>query len=486
MQVCKAWRAAVQHSCAGVTELKVYLPADESKVLAILANLGSWVTKYAGLVSSISILQHHSILVQRPNAQELYHVVVSRLLEQSLQQAAASVSAPNQTQSTSSGVPGQRVWRLQSFRYNKHITPAMISALPAASRTTLDLDSRLAVPPAIAGPLQQLTKLRHLVLNPYDSYNWMPTNILAVLSNLHNLTHLEVGNTAVADLCHLPKGLQRLEMCMTSGRVDLGHLTRLKELELSSRKVVDASSVLPAQLERLELNSGDLESNPNYIAHLGISRLQHLTYLDIYETVVDAGQLLSLTALAKLQELHLCKQDNTMVENTSAVWPSLTMLKTLQLHLYPNDPTTALAELVVSAAGKVTGLTCLYLTIEWTWYARRDLEQQVSGVVPMKVCEHLRGLSQLQDLHVKLCPVLNVGMVAPSGALHLSALTALTQLCAELPGGPPVSSHAPVDESITSVIAAHLTKLQRLQYTIEWPDCDNSSPVHVVSSWPMS
>lgn len=459
LQVCKKWRAAVQQSNAGLTNVKYLVPKRHERYPSCccsVTDLWWWLRHHKGVVRSISIRQP-CVLLEKQEQDELD--IGSRLQylfsSRGVNSTVAAVKQPTGT----TYAQQQHKWRLYSFHSNMEVSAATLSGLQAADLTELLLD-RIADPIPLAGPLAQLTTLQRLrLITPPIHHKGLPSSVLETLAKLPQLNSLEVGlidDTNNSSL--LPRQLQDLTVGVSFGMVNLGHLHGLTSLDLGLPDSVEAGSVLPAQLQHLSLrhSSGSHRVNIIGIEHLGISSLHHLRFVELAYAVTDAGQLSMLTSLPCMAELRLSKQEWETARVTTPAhsslwsqrWSTLTMLRSLQLSatISERDPEFAHrgygpdvvaeldkpAELVLGTVARLTSLTCLHLTVGWNLgrvCRRWHKDPNVPTVPPTRLCEHLKGLSLLQDLDLVLQTCCDARMLAPDDALQLTALTDLTRLC---------------------------------------------------------
>lgn len=246
-------RAALQQSAGSCTVVELALPgktANHPSDVARVASFAAWIPAHANLLSSITI---HWTGECTFTAQ-----TVAALMGLSMQAAANCNNVSTSSSSTDGGVlgllPHQRPpFRLQSYSsYFKH-SPSMLSALPTASLTHLELQlpgitfptnlvtyrqAQLGVSPTAAAALRGLSNLQDLKLG-----SGLPTDWIPVIGALPALTRLRLCNhqrAAVADLKLLPTQLLVLEMDIDiiqapEGKnqvLDLSQLSKLQKLQI--------------------------------------------------------------------------------------------------------------------------------------------------------------------------------------------------------------------------------------------------------------
>lgn len=441
----------MQQSTAGLINVVVNV-GQQFERSARLADVATWISLHPGLINSINIKGGRS-----GQNQDIKSRVIRRYLEFGLQLAAAGGGRPAAAQTAST--PAQQLWRLQSYSSEVIISPAILAALPAASLTSLKLNSRHAAElGGLAAPLARLTGLQELQLRITTRNKPISPQNIAAIGRLSRLTSLNIqGVQEIQSLQQLPTQLQELTVLVGSGRLDLGHLVCLHSLELWSKGLLAAGSILPPYLECLLLhsNTGDAP-----IANLSIASLQQLRCLRVYGPVLDAHQLQSLVAMSELQQLDLYCQNLEAATATAEVWPQLPMLCDLGLKCCSSEVQDL--EAVCAAAIYATGITRLALDLRSPEKFEDAMHDPAAGaaaaVVPLEygvvhACEHLTGLVGLQELDINVSG-LTFGCLADRDALYLSSLTNLTSLYMRGSGG--------VDDTVLCALAVKLTELHNL------------------------
>lgn len=234
---------------------------------------------------------------------------------------------------------------LQSFSTDT-CSILVLEQLPCSRLTQMHLQFAADHPPFLvraAAAVARFTALQQLYISPSDSAavtlqeNFkldclMPS--LAGLSDLRSLVFEQLSSPSC--LRFLPPQLQELsvglQMPPAPGQIQLGHVTALTRLSLSSspynywwdRKcVIDVGDVLPSNLQVLRLKDcGGVQP---------LLHLQQLASLEISNCTTAAAQLEQLSSLGSLQQLSLTCFGDTGVQNCAAAWSAL---RSLSLYLY--------------------------------------------------------------------------------------------------------------------------------------------------------
>lgn len=461
LQVCKAWRTAVHQSGAAITNIDTAISPKVGE-LPKIAHLAAWISLYPSLIRTISITREHHDDGQT-NVE-----TCRRLLELGLRLAAAGTSKAADPCPALGAMPlgaGSRThhrWALQRFNCDLEASPAMLTALPAATLTRLALSCiNPSEMPLIAASIPGLSRLQELVAISRHFTSGQPSadcKLLAAVESLKQLRILHLGCVQnMVCLQRLPIQLQQLTIQVapvpgteTAVQTDLGYLTNLKRLEIDvdSDWSIRPGSVLPANLTFLCLETNDRNS----IRHFGITTLQHLQYLSMGCAMLE---LRTLTTMSQLQQLHLTDQQVGVWNDTTYAqqWSKLSMLRSLGVHADCEDPGSVIS--LCSSAGKAAGITNLDLLLVCTF---QDLDaEEVELAASMSLCPFLTTLQELQDLSLSL-PLgedfVRHVCLAKHDLLHLTCLTGLTRLHVRASGG--------ADDTIVCALVAALSQLRCL------------------------
>lgn len=449
LQVCKAWRACVQQSAAGLTILEALSDA-ELKDLPKLADIAAWISKYPSLLHSISLNRRVSGWEHAKHSASM----AARFLELGIQLAAAggASGAALQTAGIPTTTATKQRWGLQSYRSNLGVAPAVLSALPAPSLTELRLHQLAPTSlTAVVTHVQRLTNLCELSIRGYTYTPESCSRLLSALAPLQNLVDLGLGRVEPSHLQQLPLQLTGLQVDVDSGVINLEHLTSLQVLHLTAGYVDEPGSALPTQLMVLYLKADD--DAP--IAPLGITNLQNLQMLDIGSYIEDAQELLSLTTMQQLEVLHLGNQMADQNGVAGPVWAELTILKSLGVVCSSDDLDILRAQW--EGAGQAGGITRLIMDLEYEGPPDGDSDDEEVSMLSM--CESFTALKQLEMLTLDVKTSAGTGDIVygrlvDHDALHLTALTGLRDLCLDVLGG--------VDDTVVCALATTLTQLDCL------------------------
>jgi hypothetical protein len=449
LQTCKTWRSAVQQCAAG--NLHIYIGSNYAnqhlRSMQKLALFCSWLKQHAGLVGSIAFTGV-SMSEASTEAGAAYCDAAEQLLALSLQEAAAVPAAPT-------GVAQMRTaLQLQGCSIHCVRSSALLLALPAslqhlhlqhskAWRSGLCFDSS-----SVTAALARLSQLRSLAL-----VGEVGSACLAAVGQLGHLTELGISNMHVradagaagrCDMHLLPQQLQSLEVTVSSDGVSpaavaLGHVTALKSLDLTLQCSAAPGSSLPSSLTALAMSLEEQAATAGSAQYLGMTALQQLQRLEAIG-LQEPQVLEQLSTLAALTYMELGFVDAASSQRAAPVWQHLSMLRSLSIDSDINDPAQldiTQGAVLLQGLAAATSLTRLY----------------IGGPIVhegLQLCARLTDLSQLQMLEIN-----NAGVASRSDALHLAALTSLTQL--NLWGA------VGVDDVAASVLALRLTRLQDLR-----------------------
>jgi Leucine-rich repeat (LRR) protein len=268
--------------------------------------------------------------------------------------------------------------------------------------------------------------------------------------------------------------LRQLELSVTNidlPALDMSHLKQLTRLRLG---ILTEGTVLPPQLQHLQLDSCSRRDVQSLAALKQLQRLE----------VGHCGDFSILTALKSLQHFScevwehdpelLLRMRWLLVPDvslsyfnvpsaaaaTAAVWPQLQQLRQLILMVYDFLPSRQQLTGILAAVAACSSLTKLSLDGSYSIIPGiiqgdvavidpQELELADAAAGSIAVCSSLTGLLQLQDLTLT-----NADSV-PGGALALTALTGLTRLVLAGAG-------AGVDELAATALACNLRQLQHL------------------------
>jgi hypothetical protein len=240
--------------------------------LAKLSSFARWLPAHAALVKSITV---EFKAMCRPDRSDSMSVdsfigIAQQLMQPAMALAAAHEAVPAAAPAAHNAPllqqqQQQRGLRLVSFSGDLPGMPGLLAALPAHSLTRLDLDlwpsaamSSLRLAAALAG----LSSLQHLSLQKTQGRApGIPTSCLGAVGQLSRLTYLKLAGlwsgTAqpLQQLLALPLPLQQLhlDLNMPLPKLDLAHLSSLRELSVKLAWSISIGSALPRQLQRLDL-----------------------------------------------------------------------------------------------------------------------------------------------------------------------------------------------------------------------------------------
>lgn len=465
LQVCKSWRAVVQQSSTNNLEIVLKYHRFEDNQLAHLhklAGFASWLPKCSGLVKAIKWEFHH-IGDQESSSPDDWAPVsaaASSLMELALQLAAVG---PISKQRSAPPL------RLSSFGSEGLINPALISALPAGTLTSLSIglpsDSS-----NILAALSRLTNLRQLELDNAPECLYRSDFSLPDLRGLSGLTQLMVNQLANDNNFKLlPMQLKALSVDYAwqaeDTLVDLSHMQQLQDLYINCHGVANGSTI-PLQLPSLSIQCGS-GNQKSMIALLGINQLKQLSALHLVRSNDSAKQLMQVATLPQLQEMSLAYWDSTVIvhSSVSAAWRHVRQLNDLDLRV---DVTVQNAQHIFRDIGFVTQLTRLVLEVDVIHVEEAQLGDDHPPV--LVTCACITGLTNLQKLRLGFGPRANFKH-SLHDTMHLTALRGLRELA--------LKDEAPVvDDAVIICLAAELTNLERLEFgedIVSYPTCGVAS-----------
>uniref|UniRef100_A0A383VAA8 F-box domain-containing protein n=1 Tax=Tetradesmus obliquus TaxID=3088 RepID=A0A383VAA8_TETOB len=477
---CKAWREAVQQCRACNTAVEVCLEAPLSQ----LCSFARWLPKHAALVKSLSISTPDALDNICGLDSELHREAAQQLVQQALQlatalpaaaaaAAAAAVAAPPSPASAAEQDAAAVSQQLQQQQQHVRLpaissvildgTAGMLAALPAHSLTHLHL--HLLEPPfksaVVSAALMRLTNLQELCVDDFDV---IQCGCLAGLSQLTQLTLLELNNTCVQDAVlqqlvaqPLPLQVLRIPFANWTQLLDLSHFTQLQEFSNGqSCRNGALNTAFPPQLQSLE--AAPLNFAEDIQALL---QLQQLRSLDFEDNVGQPRLLLRLAQLPALQQLCLRYTDFDAAAGAAAAWRQLPQLQNLAISRvgdYPADLANLLSrqqwQAICSGLAGCTSLTHLHLEVAVRHEAaqQQGVAQMQNAVEHVELCGRLTGLTNLKGLDLRW------SCLVPGDALALTALTGLTRLGVRDVG-------AGVGDLAATAIASSCQQLRHLDLT---------------------
>jgi hypothetical protein len=420
--------------------------------------------------------------------------------------AAAAATAAIVTEETAEGsiLQQQQALCLRSFSSSLPKAVDMLAALQVQHLTCVELDFRKANTDSskLSSALVRLSNLQQLRLG--DMLDTSLGTALTTLVPLPQLTLLQFWgewpsylqivsaqtirsartsrvlaspvSDALQQLLAQPLPLKSLQLSVYDSYqlpvLNMGLLTNLTELS-TGRCLLEAATVLPAQLQRLHIHSW---AGAHSMAPLTLVELQQLQHLSVR---VDFEQPQLLLQLAQLPALtHLALQYDDFCEGqaaaaTASAWPMLPQLRELEI-VHDEPPSQPAWEAILAGAAAAGGLTKLTCLQDLTKLAldTRMMSDEIQGENlenddgigerrPLEVaaCARLAKLTCLQDLTVGCGDGYAYGYVNPQlvrgDALALTALTRLTRLV--LAG----AQHG-VGTAVATALACSLQQLQSL------------------------
>lgn len=240
LQLNSSIRTAMQQAVGNLsipqspTGILTSLAGGRYSMLQLVTSLATWLPKHAGLVKHLVLYLYQG---QPPTDGSLE--AAEQLITFSLEKCAAH---------TTGGSSGSSALQLQSFASDCVFNPTALQCLAAATTLThlrlLSVKRRCATS-AFAAALGHLQHLRFLNVN-FDAADESPLPLSFTHSGLAPLTqleHLQLGGyIALAAATHLPSSLTGLVIMVhadtnaedgpSTPRLDLSHLSKLKEIEL--------------------------------------------------------------------------------------------------------------------------------------------------------------------------------------------------------------------------------------------------------------
>jgi hypothetical protein len=430
--------------------------ANPEQMLDTVNSFAVWLVKHGGLVKSLAMtpLSHPvSYLFVPP----VPHLRLQSIMQTAVQvlstavrlaaaaqvvhpstaaaAAAAEAAGAQQQQQQQPLLPLQPGLRLANFRSDSVVAVGLLPVVSAQTLTTLEVDPCwrnsspeywVAVPEdALARALQHLSSLQQLALHFEDGTKGELSSCMQVLGRLRMLTRLKLDVDWEGDAMHAlqqlvaqPPPLLRALQLVTANpddedwqpSLDMSCLTQLHEFACDALMFVD---VLPAQLKHLDVGTSCVCNRS-----ASLMPLQQLTALHGYVHSRHPEQLLRLTQLPALQELHLKYQNCNCAAATAPAWQRLPVCKLrlddIGVDDYVGDDLTLLAGLAAT-----TTLTSLTFS-QWC-----DIEDAGDGQQQQHVqLNALAAIAKLTGLRrLDLC-----NLDCKGDALALTALTGLTYL----------------------------------------------------------
>jgi hypothetical protein len=413
-----------------------------------LCSFVRWLRKHSQLIKSIAARTEYynlpSKIQQVPS--ESYVELAQLLLQPALQfagawaateaQQLAAAAAVTELPKARGAVLQQRRQQLQlsSFSSDWLCTPAMLAGLPAHSLTHLSISPPLRSQwtnlhePGFTAAFKQLSSLQELHVT-HGTTTFLSSCLASIpcmsqLTLLHVQGHIDVtSKQQLQQLLAQPLPLRRLLLDVDQLPVlNMAALTSLEEFfsydeGFAHDSKIPTGSVLPAQLQRLSLDSGRAPRSLQLVT--GLQQLQHLSIS--YESA-DHEPLLHLAQLPALQHLKLDVFSHAAAAGTAPAWPLLPQLQELTVR-YIDVPDRQQWTAIAAGVAACTGLTKLDLQASM-------LKQPAPGAVveedeeaPVAVCASLAGLTRLRDLSFYPSSSL-----VPGDILALTVLTGLTRL----------------------------------------------------------
>lgn len=449
VQVCRAWREAVQQSNARITVVsfqraKAESPDEVAADLRRLQQFVKWVSLYPGMIRSIGVnatcwhpesttAQARDVLAAGLGAVGAAHDISSAM------HGLAGHSNPCQAVSSATA-NRQRLFQIESFICGYDLVSSMLlSALPAASLTQLKIlllpqatKSRLAV----AEELGKLSNLRslHIQVSAFAvcpfAVEWTLDEYFSSLSNLTKLTDLFMHRLPYDCQWNLlPTQLNKLDLGL-SGRLDktadldLSHLKHLQQLRAVCNGTVRAD--LPKGLQMLKLSTSN--SLLPALSAFDIPSMQHLQRLKLAPAPAmynpQPEHLLSLNNMQKLVEIDLRYSRTSEALIAAPTWGMLQHLVALELEVTSTVPQMAQ---LIEAISLLEGLTKLDIDA----MKPSEDDDHVSPTEAIEaardrianVCRSLVHLTRLRKLRISLEHWVEYNL---DDLMHLSNLTGLT------------------------------------------------------------
>ena len=299
--------------------------------------------------------------------------------------------------------------RLHSFSSNIACA-RLLSALPAAQLTCLDLSLARTVPedPPLAAITSAISKLQNLrTLQLLDGETAEVGACLAGTAQLCHLTTLRLEDSAWDSLSSLPQQLQCLVISSDEPEMllDISHLSALKELQISIDMIAEGSA-LPCSLTSLSMT----RCNPPLQE---LSQLSCLQRLGMTEIVSDNHLPVLACVAGNLPGLHCLSLSYVrsgidcwrVAVAAASHWCQVPQLKELAL----STPSWARAADVTAVLQGMTAATSLTKLV-------------LDGVSNVDLCGYVTCLPGLVDLEIR------GGVFSRENALRLTCLTQVTSL----------------------------------------------------------
>lgn len=456
LQTCKSWKAAVQQSSAGLTEIN--LSCDFQSVerpLQVMTSLSAWLPKCLGLVRRLNISTTRNSTWD-PNAESAAVLAAAEaLLAFSLQAEVHQLLQGGATAAAAMGVHLEpqlrRRLQLQQYSSNTLTSLRVISALPAATLTRLalsELDSSSALT-----ALSRFTALQQLDLECNAAFEIELPNI----SMMQCLTELRLDQFDLSSgLAQLPRQLQQLTVFSLIGGyvADLQYLQQLQRLHFDTSNVASEQWIFPAQLQQLTiLGMGHAK---RLLECYHVSYLHHLKQLQIVNSADSAEQLLLAAQMSELQHMSLTvkyRREECLHNGVAQAWCRIPQLRKLDIDLGGRIDMENLLQLArhVAAISQLRELRIQAVITSQVPGAQEDANEGL--------CKVLSSMMSLQDLQLE---VQHSTATSTQDTLQLTALTGLSRL--ELHG-------LQLDAAIATCLAIELTNLQRLSFVrpqVDW------------------
>lgn len=431
LQVCKAWRAAVQQSASGLLSVQ-YVWKGSIGQLPKLLGFAGWLANHMGMVSQLSIYHQGLSSTNRADAAALMESA-KQILPFGVQTAAAAAA---------SGLGALQ--HLHTYISSIPATAGLLAALPAATLTQLELRIDSISCPVT---LSMLSNLQRLCLTPLRAQT--TNSCLQEIGRLQQLLHLEMWNVGPdADMQLLPTQLQQLQLVYYGGyrgspvtpaatvTADLQHMTCLQCLRLEAGRL-SAGSSLPCNLQSVSLQA---RLPPEGL--VGLDSLHQVSSMQLEGCGMRSDQIRDLQRHTSLTHLSLGMQLDANAMQSAAYWHKLPLCV---LRMAANTLPGGQLHLLMSHIAAATQLTQLEISISDV------LDLEAHGLA---ICERLVPLKQLRSLKLGIGQPYDFSV---QDAQHLAALTRLTSLDLCRKGSGPY-----LDAPTISLLAVSLTQLRLL------------------------
>ena len=382
---------------------------------SVQAGFATWLPQHAGLVSSIDTGSCGDNEVK---------VFCQGLCTLSLRQAAAAAQ-PLRLRSFSTSIP----------------CASMISALPAASLTCLELryaeEQTDVHSPALVSAFSLLQCLREFRL-VYGT-PIVTNSCLKGVAQLPELAEVHLSYCKWSSLSSLPSQLQRLHLESREEDamlVDISHLSCLRKLRIDTVTLVEGST-FPSGLTSLTVISCPLEIQTIH----SLQCLQELEMEDVFSGQ-DHGALAHLVQLPNLRHVslsyhaYMVHRWEILAAEAAPTWRQVTHLKELTIETV--SPWVSTEELAPSLAIVGQGIAAA------TSLTKLSLER----LPAVDFCCYIKCLTQLAHLSIE------GASFSRQDALHLKQLTKLTSLS--------MSSCMAIDDAVAVALVSSLCKLRVL------------------------